>query len=326
MITFTFCCFAFSVIAPDIAITRHNQPSILITNVSDFGLTTILILFSCSSNLFFISGVMIHSHNFPFSKIPFFWSFMFASLQNKYIDLYFFFVILQLNFYFAQYWLLQSKPCTMIDVQTNSITAEFVFAWYQRVEYIQSTWTQFINTNVLNQWTTLNVKFDFAITQTQSWQEDWLFGAKWSQVDSPTIFLPNSSPKTLNCWFGSWTTMQITTSALSLNTKHLLDLTYTTTQRYWTIDWTSFQKTQSVSSNANNSNWRMTIFADWSTPQSKSYMKTYSCKITLNWTLVRDLYPVYRKSDNVIWMLDIVNKVFYTNAGSWTFTKWPDIN
>lgn len=52
---------------------------------------------------------------------------MFADLQNKYIDLYFFFVVFQLNFYFAQYWLLQSKLCTMIDVQTNSITADFTY-------------------------------------------------------------------------------------------------------------------------------------------------------------------------------------------------------
>ena len=38
------------------------------------------------------------------------------------------------------------------------------------------------------------------------------------------------------------------------------------------------------------------------------------------------LIPCYRKSDNVIGMLDLVNNVFYTNAGSGTFTKGNNIS
>jgi hypothetical protein len=43
-------------------------------------------------------------------------------------------------------------------------------------------------------------------------------------------------------------------------------------------------------------------------------------------TYERQMIPCYRKSDNVIWMYDIVNWVFYTNNGSWTFTKWNDVD
>ena len=50
------------------------------------------------------------------------------------------------------------------------------------------------------------------------------------------------------------------------------------------------------------------------------------CKIYENWTLIRDFVPCYRKSDNVIWLYDLVNNQFYTNSWSWTFTKWPDVN
>ena len=41
---------------------------------------------------------------------------------------------------------------------------------------------------------------------------------------------------------------------------------------------------------------------------------------------VRDMYPCYRKSDNVIGMYDLINSKFYTNAGSGIFYKGPDVD
>ena len=41
--------------------------------------------------------------------------------------------------------------------------------------------------------------------------------------------------------------------------------------------------------------------------------------------LIRDMYPCYRKSDNVIGMYDVVNAVFYTNSGTGTFVKGADV-
>lgn len=38
-----------------------------------------------------------------------------------------------------------------------------------------------------------------------------------------------------------------------------------------------------------------------------------------------DLVPCYRKADDVIGFYDIVNDVFYTNAGTGTFVKGPDV-
>ena len=42
-------------------------------------------------------------------------------------------------------------------------------------------------------------------------------------------------------------------------------------------------------------------------------------------TLICDLVPCYRKSDNVIGMYDIVRKTFLTNAGSGSFTKGANV-
>lgn len=45
-----------------------------------------------------------------------------------------------------------------------------------------------------------------------------------------------------------------------------------------------------------------------------------------NNTIIRDMYPCYRKSDIEVGMYDIVNGVFYDNDGSGIFYKGPDVN
>jgi len=198
--------------------------------------------------------------------------------------------------------------------------------WYQEVEYIQSSNTQYINTWVINQWTTLSVDMKFIITQTNgSSNEDGLFWAKGSTNQAPTIYLPNSSTKSLNTWCGSSTAYTVS-SSFTLNTLHTLTVNYSSSWRTWVYDGTSFSSSSWISNSANNTSWYMCFFSDGSTPVAKCYMKLYSAKITVNWTLTRDFVPCYRKSDSVIWLYDTVNWVFYTNAGSWTFTKWPDVN
>ena len=54
--------------------------------------------------------------------------------------------------------------------------------------------------------------------------------------------------------------------------------------------------------------------------------KLYSMKLSKNDTLVYNLIPCYRKSDNVIGMYDLVHNQFYTNVGSeGYFTKGNDV-
>ncbi len=51
----------------------------------------------------------------------------------------------------------------------------------------------------------------------------------------------------------------------------------------------------------------------------------YSAKITVDGVLERDFVPCYRKSDDEIGMYDLVNDIFYTNQGTGTFTKGPEV-
>jgi hypothetical protein len=52
----------------------------------------------------------------------------------------------------------------------------------------------------------------------------------------------------------------------------------------------------------------------------------YRLQIFEGATLVRDLVPCYRISDNVVGVYDTVGKTFYTNAGSGSFTKGANAN
>lgn len=54
-------------------------------------------------------------------------------------------------------------------------------------------------------------------------------------------------------------------------------------------------------------------------------IRLYSCKIYDNNVLVRDFVPCYRKADNEIGLYDLVNGVFYTNAGTGTFAKGGNV-
>lgn len=49
------------------------------------------------------------------------------------------------------------------------------------------------------------------------------------------------------------------------------------------------------------------------------YAKLYRCKCIQGTTLIRDFVPAMRNSDGVIGLFDVVNNVFYTNAGSGYF-------
>lgn len=53
--------------------------------------------------------------------------------------------------------------------------------------------------------------------------------------------------------------------------------------------------------------------------------KLYSCKVFKSGVAVLDLYPCYRKSDGVIGLYDTVNDRFYTNNGTGTFEKGADV-
>ena len=72
--------------------------------------------------------------------------------------------------------------------------------------------------------------------------------------------------------------------------------------------------------------YKLEIFrGNYGTAQYHSLFRCYGAYIKQNGTLIRKFVPCYRKSDDEIGMYDIINNVFYPNAGTGTFTKGPNV-
>lgn len=213
--------------------------------------------------------------------------------------------------------------CTIIVVQTKNITTDFVFAWYQQVEYIQSSWTQYINTNVQLWTNAFEINCDSLITTFTT--EEQAFFSIWTETYwYRNVFVRNQNSTRYLDVYLQWHN-QINTS-LSTDTRYNITLKRTSSNA-WNLQNNSNSISITYSPSSTN-NTTVKLFTRWDTPSttySNSKIRMYSCTIKTSWTLVRDFRPVYRKSDNVIWLLDIVNKVFYTNQWTWSFTKWWNI-
>lgn len=193
--------------------------------------------------------------------------------------------------------------------------------WYQEVEYIQSSWS--------------GATWQFIVTWFKANQNTAVeMGASVSNTTGNACFYcsrTGGSTATFSCFIIANklrhdynTTQQSDVYTISANTIYKIyankNLFYVNdslvdTRTSWTFQ-SAYTMLLLASNNGGDSTGIGNCFNG----------KLYYCKIWDNWTLVRDFVPCYRKSDNVIWLYDLVNKQFYTNSGTWTFTKWPDVN
>ena len=207
-------------------------------------------------------------------------------------------------------------------------------AEYQKVEYIESTWTQLIDTwylitpntevSVDYQFTSANAQdFVFGVgsdTNTSSWMTFCVYiGYWWSSLWS--VFRGWISDWTYdNTWANNWPTKDTNRHTFVLNNWHFL--TYNSS---WTLQ-SDVTTQRTITRTAEHSFW---LFCWWRTDlwpsrQNKTAAKLYWCTIKESWTLQRNFVPCYRIADSVVWLYDTVNNVFYTNDGTWSFIKWPD--
>lgn len=196
---------------------------------------------------------------------------------------------------------------TITATTVNGLTASCgVSAWglpaeYQEVEYIESSWTQYIAPWLYIQaWEKFKIDMDF---YRYSWQ-GMMFGqyTSWnpSQIGifSSSFFCRFYQEQDSSQW--TWTP-----SSYSNNTRFNVVFE-------WVEPTTQTRAALLFAQQARSVEWYSTA-------------KLYSCRMWIDDTLVRDFVPCYRKLDGVIWLYDLVNNVFYTNQWSWTFTKWGNV-
>lgn len=197
---------------------------------------------------------------------------------------------------------------------------------YQQVEYIQSSGTQRINTGIAPNDDNYGFKTKFKMTDTPS---DWSlmniggatvdkhrFGIGGYRSNNWQISYIRGMVDNLHCY------ANVDNPKPQTNIDYEVEYNYNG-NRIFKLNGvdvlTNIPKGENPITYTNT--WNIFCQAWGTTNYTRFFMgKLYYMKIYLGTTLVRDFVPCYRKSDNVAGMYDLVNDVFYTNAGSGSFT------
>lgn len=211
-----------------------------------------------------------------------------------------------------------------INVQSNSITTDFFVPWYQKLNWIQSTWTQRINTWI-NVSSDITYWFECWISEVTSTWTHSIMDMWWTWTDNYRYWIQYGS-NAFQFWHSWWQWWWWTTVSWYWpnwwwTETHVLKYN-PNWWKTWVIDWTTVVTNMSMSNRSYSSNWNIFCQVYWTTFTRYWMFKLHYMKIYHWSTLVRDFVPAKRKSDSVVWLIDLVNKVFYTNAWSWTFNYW----
>lgn len=187
---------------------------------------------------------------------------------------------------------------------------------YTKLEYIQSSGTQYIDTGFKPNQNT-SIICDFQIVSTSGWNT--VFGS-WTRSGNTYVraftFLVNSDGQFRDS-YGSIHTLLPT--SLARNERYVVNKQ----KNVCTVGGETVTATTSTFSCSYN----LYLFSGntGGSASEQSAAKIYSCKIYDNGTLVRDFIPCKNASGTVgLW--DDVNSKFYSNAGTGTFTAGPEVD
>ena len=181
---------------------------------------------------------------------------------------------------------------------------------YTELEYIQSSGTQFVNTNLAVA-SGLDITFDFQCTTVASGTQFLFYGSDGWKNKGFGLYLSSSSAGAF-C-YGSEVGTGVSVAGAQRHT-------YKQNQNSLYIDGNLVKQ---LSAQTFSGSAPIILFAGSegsSVGVSPVKGKLYSCQIRNNGTLVRDFVPCRRNSDNAIGLYDHVNEKFYGNAGSGSFT------
>lgn len=183
---------------------------------------------------------------------------------------------------------------------------------YTRVDYIESTGTQYINTNV-----TVNGKLRTILDfDNQDANIDGnIFGGRNGASDKTFIFFLWGSNNKFRSDYN--TTSNQDTQLTGVTGRFLIDKNRGTT----TVTHNGNTYTKTITNSDFIGDRPLVLFAkdnDGTIDGYTSY-KLYSCKIYDDDELVRDFIPCKRNSDNKLGLYDRVNGVFYINNGTGEF-------
>ena len=196
-------------------------------------------------------------------------------------------------------------------------------AAYQQVDYIEASGSQYIDMPYKIDLTHRFV-VDFQYTATTSGDTTMFNGAASSADSTPynsTGFwgLRNSDGK----FISQWARCELNDNAIAGDAdtnRHTWDLA-SGSQKF---DGVEYHQSVMKQGYASTNNYRLFAWnPSWYTTNRCCIMRLFSFKAYKNGNLINHLIPCYRKADSVIGLYDITQGVFYTNAGSGSFTCYP---
>ena len=201
---------------------------------------------------------------------------------------------------------------------------------YQRVEYIESTGTQYIDTGVIGKsgltaemkmcWTALQKDGAFLGSRTD------VGGAK--RIYMCYMYNPNFATEQVGRWYIGYNALKDTGISIEKDRVYELKTILKNAKQEFYIDgervWYEYVGGE-VNTGLNlylfNYNADNSIVSHCASSARLYYLKIYDGD-----KLVRNFIPCYRKSDGKIGLLDIVSGVFFTNPqGTGTFRKGADV-
>lgn len=221
------------------------------------------------------------------------------------------------------------KPSGIKNVyygSTNVYKASRLPDAYQEVEYIQSSGTQYLNLNrTLNQTNKVELDFQYLSIGTLNGSRGAIFGdyggvgfaanpnQRTSSYNGRMVFWRGSNNQFVD--IGGQGDKFIQRGNLVMDAPNNI------------YSWLGFSCNLPAAIGNTTGCWLLTVrdgdgVTFYTTPIG---VKIYSCKIYTSGALSNDYIPCYRIADGVIGLYDLINDVFYTNQGTGTFTKGPDV-
>ena len=196
-----------------------------------------------------------------------------------------------------------------VDQIKGDTTQAILPSAYQQVEYIESTGPAYIDTGVIPN---TNTKIDIQFETIKKGTYGVIFGGE--EAFGTNAFHLYTNYNNFDIGFGARYTAE--NIPYNINTKYTLvmDKTgFTLNNTSGTFETNTISTTYSI--------YLFAVHRATNVIDSDAQKRIYYCKLYNNGTLVRNLIPCYRISDNVIGMYDLVSNTFFTNAGTGTFTK-----
>lgn len=207
-----------------------------------------------------------------------------------------------------KYWLIKKSAGSILPAE------------YQQVDYIESSGTQYIDTGYKpNERSEYELDFEFA--EFYESITGFVFGSRISGTQEATGFTANVSSINKYNYLGRGSFYaEIRNNELSLNTNYNFKIK----NDGFIVNGITKDTTQNTLTGIATFN--LYIFnSNNGSLSTGSKIKLKKFKIYENNVTVKNFIPCYRKSDNVVGLYDLVNKVFYTNAGTGAFTYGSEV-